>query len=124
MPGWEESTLRFVMETTDEQTTFIDIGAWIGPVSLVASARAKRVIAIEPDPATASELEEIVALNNAPVEVWRAGIDGPGRSLRLFKRAGFVASSLDDPSAEAMDVSVVSFDDIGAAIANPTATLL
>src|SRR5262245_2468363 len=47
---WEETTLRFVVAATDKDTTFIDIGAWIGAVSLLAGARAKRVISLEPDP--------------------------------------------------------------------------
>ena len=116
--GWEEFTLRFVRDATDEHTIFIDIGAWIGPISLVASARAKKVIAIEPDPQFANELEELVALNGAPVEVWRVGINSTRGSLKLFKRTGFVASSIEDPSAEAINVPVVSFNDLTDAIAN------
>jgi FkbM family methyltransferase len=117
--GWESSTLRFVRDTTDEDTTFVDIGAWIGPVSLLAGARAKRVIAIEPDPVAASELEEIVALNNAPVEVWRTGIDAARGSLTLYAKTRFgdtMTSSLGDPESEAIGVAAVTFDDISAAI--------
>jgi FkbM family methyltransferase len=117
--GWEDATLRFVEATTDADTIFIDIGAWIGPVSLLAAARAKRVIAIEPDPVAALELEEIVALNEAPVEIWRAGIDAAKGSLRLYAKTGFgdtMTSSLGDPSGEAIGVSAVTFEDISAAI--------
>jgi FkbM family methyltransferase len=121
--GWEESTLRFVRDTTDKETTFIDIGAWIGPISLVAGALAKRVIALEPDPVAASELEANIALNNAPVEVWRAGIDTVAGSLKLFAKVDFgdsMVSALGDHTAKAIDVAAVTFDDIGAAIANRT----
>lgn len=120
--GWEDSTLRFVRETTDADTTFIDIGAWIGPVSLVAGARAKRVIAIEPDPVAVAELQENVALNAAPIEIWHAGIDARAGSLKLFAKTDFgdtMTSSLGDPSAQSVDVAAVSFDDISAAIAGP-----
>jgi FkbM family methyltransferase len=119
--GWEEATLRFVRDTTDAETTFVDIGAWIGPVSLLAGARARRVIAIEPDPVAASELEEIVALNEAPIEIWRAGIDAAKGSLKLYARTGFgdtMTSSLGDPAGEAIGVAAVTFDDISAAIAD------
>jgi FkbM family methyltransferase len=125
--GWEDSTLRFVRDTTDKDTTFIDIGAWIGPVSLVAAARAKRVIAIEPDPVAVRELREIVALNNAPVEVWHAGINGTSGSLKLFAKTGFgdtMTSSLGDPTADAIDVAAVSFSDISDAIAGATGKIV
>jgi FkbM family methyltransferase len=105
---------------TDENTTFIDIGAWIGAVSLLAGARAKRVIALEPDPVAQRELEANIALNDAPIELWRAGIDNGEGSLRLFANTGFgdaMTSSLGDPSGEAITVATVSFDDIGAALA-------
>jgi len=125
--GWEDFTLHFVRDTTDADTTFVDIGAWIGPVSLVAAARAKRVIAIEPDPVAASELEEMVALNNAPVEVWRAGIDTAAGTLKLFAKTGFgdtMTSSLGDPAAEAISVPAVSFDDISAAVGEPSGNVV
>jgi len=121
--GWEKSTLRFVRDTTDKDTTFIDIGSWIGPISLVAGALAKRVISLEPDPVTASELEANIALNNAPVEVWRAGIDTVAGSLKLFRKPGIghpMASSLGDPIGKAIVVAAVTFDDISAAIADRT----
>jgi FkbM family methyltransferase len=117
--AWEAATLRFVRNTIDEGTTFVDIGAWIGPISLVAGARAKRVIAIEPDPIAASELEENVALNDAPILVWRAGIDAARGSLRLFAKTGFgdtMTSSLGDPAGESIRVEAVTFDDISATI--------
>jgi FkbM family methyltransferase len=117
---WEATTLRFVEAATDENTTFIDIGAWIGAVSLLAGARAKRVIALEPDPVAQRELEANIALNDAPIELWRAGIDNGEGSLRLFANTGFgdaMTSSLGDPSGEAITVATVSFDDIGAALA-------
>ena len=120
--GWEDSTLRFVRDTTDADTTFIDIGAWIGPLSLVASARAKRVIAIEPDPVAVAELKELVALNRAPIEVWHAGIDGAAGRLKLFAKTGFgdtMTSALGDLTAQSIDVAAVSFTDISAALAQP-----
>jgi FkbM family methyltransferase len=120
---WEATTLRFVEQATDKDTTFIDIGAWVGAVSLLAGARAKRVIALEPDPVAQRELEDNIALNDAPIELWRAGIDNGEGSLRLFANSGFgdaMTSSLGDPLAEAITVPTVSFDDISAALAGST----
>jgi FkbM family methyltransferase len=116
---WEDTTLRFVEAVTDKDTTFIDIGAWIGALSLLAGARAKRVISLEPDPVAQREFAANIALNAAPIELWRAGIDNGEGSLRLFAKAGFgdaMTSSLGDPSGEAITVTAVSFDDISAAL--------
>lgn len=48
--SWEAPTKR-VIDRLVRGGTFVDIGAWIGPVSLWASRRGARVIAAEPDPA-------------------------------------------------------------------------
>lgn len=52
---WQRPVLKFVAEQVRPGTTFLDIGAWIGPVSLLAAQRtgpAGRVVAFEPTPAT------------------------------------------------------------------------
>jgi FkbM family methyltransferase len=62
---WEESTFGAIDSQIDADTTFLDFGAWIGPVTLYASTKALRVISFEPDPVAASRLRENVALNPA-----------------------------------------------------------
>jgi FkbM family methyltransferase len=47
----------------DERTTFLDLGAWVGPTALHAAARAGRVIAVEADPAALDQLRRNLAAN-------------------------------------------------------------
>lgn len=47
---WEPEILRVIKLLANSATTFVDIGAWIGPTTLMASALGARVIAFEPDP--------------------------------------------------------------------------
>ena len=61
---WEADTLDFIQTYVDDKTTFFDIGAWIGPISLLAGTRGAQVIAVEPDPIAFSELKLNCSLNN------------------------------------------------------------
>lgn len=47
---WEARTFEVLGKHIDEQTQYIDIGAWIGVTAFWASHIAKSVIAVEPDP--------------------------------------------------------------------------
>lgn len=46
---WEKDTLDIVSRFVVEDSTFLDIGAWIGPLTLWAADLGARVIAVEPD---------------------------------------------------------------------------
>jgi FkbM family methyltransferase len=59
---WEPDLERMLSTYLNENTTFLDIGAWIGPVSLMASKMCGRVHAVEPDPVARQELELNVSL--------------------------------------------------------------
>lgn len=48
--GWEKGTFDWLDRTLTPETTFLDIGAWIGVMTLYASGRCKRIVAVEPDP--------------------------------------------------------------------------
>lgn len=47
---WEPTTHAYIDQYVTPGSTYIDIGAWIGPTVLWAAPLAGRVIAIEPDP--------------------------------------------------------------------------
>lgn len=49
LKDWEEETFKFIDKYQDKNKTFIDVGAWIGPMSLYASNKYKNVLAFEPD---------------------------------------------------------------------------
>jgi len=60
---WEAATLAFIDDHVDETTTFVDCGAWVGPTSLYAAFRARRVVGIEADPAALDQLRRNIAAN-------------------------------------------------------------
>jgi FkbM family methyltransferase len=106
--GWEQATFDVLASRLTPPSTFIDVGAWIGPMSLVAAACGARVVAYEPDPAAADELAANVALNPGfdvtveRVALWtstgtrplRGGPVGLGESMSSFSgRAGRVGST-------------------------------
>jgi FkbM family methyltransferase len=47
---WEPETLRALAAWLGPGTTLIDIGAWVGPIALMAAALGAEVLAFEPDP--------------------------------------------------------------------------
>lgn len=61
---WEPSTFDFIIPRLAKDKTFIDIGAWIGPITMVAAHYSKSCICFEPDPVAHAELIEHVQLNN------------------------------------------------------------
>jgi FkbM family methyltransferase len=62
---WEPETLATLKSNLSLQTTFLDIGAWVGPTTLFGAAHAAHVIAVEADPAALSQLRINLALNPA-----------------------------------------------------------
>lgn len=68
---WEPHTRGLIREHLQPGDLFVDIGAWIGPVSLWALERGARVIAVEPDPIAVRELRCQVPPS---VEIWEGAI--------------------------------------------------
>lgn len=62
---WEPGTFAAIESQLTPETTVLDFGAWIGPVTLFAASQAKQVISFEPDPVAAKELRTNIALNPA-----------------------------------------------------------
>jgi FkbM family methyltransferase len=60
---WERPTFEAIAGQLTPETIVLDFGAWIGPITLFAATKAKRVISFEPDPAAAAELKANIALN-------------------------------------------------------------
>ena len=59
--NWEPYSFAVLKQFSDKNKTFVDVGAWIGPLSLFASSSYKNVIAFEPDTKAFTELT-----NNIP----------------------------------------------------------
>lgn len=62
--SWENDTFEFMNKYLDKNKTFIDIGAWIGPMSLYASYHSKKCISFEPDPVASFEFQNNININN------------------------------------------------------------
>ena len=63
---WEDGTFDIINRFRSEEGVLIDIGAWIGPISLFASRLFSRVISFEPDEVAFQRFEENLAANNFP----------------------------------------------------------
>ena len=116
---WETDTFEFVDRHVDAGTVFVDIGAWIGPISLYAAPVAKQVIALEPDPVAWASLERNVALNPGPISLWHSALGLEAGELELFAVDGFgrsVTSALGAPGAQSIRVPVKTFGDVDAAV--------
>src|SRR5262245_59009134 len=70
---WEAGTKRVVDRFVDGGT-FVDVGAWVGPVSLWAATRGARVIAAEPDPAAYPSLFFNLRTNCAKADLQRIAV--------------------------------------------------
>ena len=73
-PNWENSTYAAIVPHLDVEKTFLDIGAWQGPISMVAQNFSKQCICFEPDVLAFSNLKKniegnsfnnIIAINKA-----------------------------------------------------------
>ena len=62
--NWEKNDLDFVIEKAEEDKIFIDIGAWIGPYTLLAAKLGMKVYAFEPDKVAFEILKKNIQLNN------------------------------------------------------------
>ena len=62
--NWEQNDLKFVTEKAEEDKIFIDVGAWIGPYTLLAAKMGMKVYAFEPDKIAFKKLKKNIELNN------------------------------------------------------------
>jgi FkbM family methyltransferase len=54
--GWEPELEEVLRQHLTSESTFVDVGAWIGPVSLIAARFCRIVHAVEPDPVARERL--------------------------------------------------------------------
>tara|TARA_B100000787_G_C16180667_1_gene291600 strand:+ start:671 stop:1465 length:795 start_codon:yes stop_codon:yes gene_type:complete len=70
LPNWEPETLEFFKKYLLKGTDYLDIGAWIGPTALLATALgARKIKAIEPNPINFLHLVSTQA-NNGLMQKW------------------------------------------------------
>ena len=71
---WEPETFSFVESCARPGTTFIDVGAWIGPITLLAARRGAHVISLEPDRIALLALEKNICLNHLSPTILNAAL--------------------------------------------------
>jgi predicted nicotinamide N-methyase len=88
--AWEPGTLLALQPLLGPGVLFLDIGAWVGPLSLFAAGMGARVIAVEADPRAEVQLRRNLAANpdfaHRVTVMARAAAPIPGRSG--WERAG------------------------------------
>lgn len=105
---WEPETLALLTAHLRPGSKYVDIGAWIGPTSLVAAATGADVLAFEPDPIARGYLERNVKLNEdlvASIEVVPAALSRRDGSATLSSATlGDSSSSLVRKTNSCVDV--------------------
>ena len=61
--NWENKDLNFLLEKAEKDKIFVDIGAWIGPYTLLAAKLGMKVYAFEPDKVAFEVLKKNIQLN-------------------------------------------------------------
>ena len=83
---FEPATVAVLTSRLGPGTTFVDVGAWIGPFTLLAAALGARVVAYEPDPAAFALLVRNVALNptlSSRIELHQRAVSARGGTFVL-----------------------------------------
>lgn len=62
--GWEGETYDCILPNLSKDKVFLDIGAWQGPISMVAQKYSKQCICFEPDPIAYELLVKNIEINN------------------------------------------------------------
>jgi FkbM family methyltransferase len=89
--GWEQPTLDAVERFCGPGGTFVDVGAWIGPVSLWA-ARLGPVLAVEPDPVAINYLRHNCQANGADVEILKGAVSAQTGTAYIEAHEGWGSS--------------------------------
>ncbi len=90
--SWEPDTINILDNYLNSQDTFIDIGAWIGPITLYAGLKVKKCYSFEPDPAAYEELVENISLNLTlahKIDLLNQAITTDGRNVKIYSRYSY-----------------------------------
>ncbi|MCE7991001.1 MAG: FkbM family methyltransferase [Roseivirga sp.] len=89
--SWEPNTFK-ILNRFIKNDSFLDIGAWIGSVSLYAAFTAKNVYSFEPDPIAVRELKENLSLNpvlKKKIDLVEKAVTADGENLNIYCRNNF-----------------------------------
>jgi FkbM family methyltransferase len=105
---WEPATFDVLSRMVDADTTYIDIGAWIGVTPLWAAGRARHVIAVEPDPFCTSVLRFLMVENGSTNITLLEGALANERTVALGENGGFGSSESSLLAAKGRDTVSVT----------------
>jgi FkbM family methyltransferase len=112
---WEPETFKILDLFLSKEKDFLDIGAWVGPVSLYASFVARNVISVEPDTTAFSLFEQNVELNNIKNITPINKACSFREKLYMDAKVGWGSSmttSMEKESSTTQEVDCISVDDL------------
>lgn len=110
---WEPCTFQNIERLVDAETTFVDIGGWIGVTPYWAAQIADNVITVEPDPVCFGILKEMEPQNEGDVALINAALSEDAVLVLNSVGGGFGSS----------ETSALIADDTGQAIKAKTITI-
>lgn len=85
---WEPELEATLGEHLAARSTFLDIGAWIGPVSLIAARMCSQVHAVEPDPVAHERLTANVGRQRRKnITTWPVALAAADGTVRIGRRS-------------------------------------
>jgi FkbM family methyltransferase len=93
---WEPQTFKIIDRFVRDGDIFLDLGAWIGAVSLYAAKTASKVYAMEPDPAVFPFLIGNVEKNpdlKSKIKCYKVALSCKNEDLTLYARSSYGTSS-------------------------------
>lgn len=114
---WEPDSFDILDRYLTPESTFVDIGAWIGPLTLWAARLGARVVAVEPDPVALPILVENASRNGGTVDVYGLAISRASVIARLAPQghgadAGEFGNSMSHLADEGTPVFTLSPPDL------------
>jgi FkbM family methyltransferase len=101
---WEQVSLQFMIDHR-KGATFVDIGSWIGPVSLLMSQLYRNVVSVDFDPVANKKFRKNLELNNVKnVSLHEIGLSDAEGTLRV--NADDLGSSMTSIYGQVNDNSI------------------
>jgi FkbM family methyltransferase len=123
--AWEPGTLAALDRVLDAETKLLDLGAWVGPVTLYAAAQGAHVIAVEADPAALVQLRANIAANPdlaARIEVVERAVAPQPGAVRMGARrkpGDSMSSALLAGAEQSWDAVAITPGELAAVIGRP-----
>lgn len=109
---FEPETLQIIDRFVTPGSTFIDVGAWLGNVSLWAERLHAHVVAIEPDPVAATVLLKNIAMNNANISVFEGAISNTTGTCYIEPHSDGWGSSMTHLAEDGLEVPCLTLSDL------------